>query len=57
MFVCYARVFCCNPVMLWVKCVYLVVAVTVVDLVYHQKICVGGVYMIRSVLHPVTSVE
>ena len=26
-------------------------------LVYHPLICVGGVYMIRSVPHPVISVE
>ena len=29
----------------------------VVVLVYHPIICVGGVYMIRSVPHPVISVE
>ena len=28
-----------------------------VVLVYHPIICVGGVYMIRSVPHPVISVE
>ena len=31
--------------------------IVVVILVYHPTICVGGVYMIRSVPHPVISVE
>ena len=34
-------------------CHFVVAAV----LVYHPLICVGGVYMIRSVPHPVISVE
>ena len=37
--------------------VFLVVVLTVADLVSHLIICVDGVYMIRSVPHPVTSVE
>ena len=31
--------------------------IAVVVLVYHPIICVGGVYMTRSVPHPVISVE
>ena len=33
------------------------ILIAVVTLVYHPIICVGGVYMIRSVPHPVISVE
>ena len=33
------------------------ILITGVVLVYHPIICVGGVYMIRSVPHPVISVE
>ena len=38
-------------------CTYFIYLYIVVGLVYHPIICVGGVYMIRSVPHPVISVE
>ena len=39
------------------NCVNVIFILVVVVLVYHPIICVGGVYMIRSVPHPVISVE
>ena len=54
-FNCSTHTRCVRSLFVSIKCSICLLLVVV--LVYHPIICVGGVYMIRSVHHPVISVE